>query len=165
MSIIPSLFPSCCTNGSSPNLFVPSRDFSGCTSTMSKLTGFDSLRIGERAFLDVTIDAADLVGVGGAGRMGRERLGCTGITQGPRSLKAVARLPPVPLRCNLLELSAIMMRGSRRELKPHISIQHRMFYPEFHIEFHVSYERTDSSFTNKLMTKLSLVEFYILCYL
>lgn len=75
---------------------------------------FVSLRIGERVFRNVTIDAADLVGVGGAGRIGRERLGCTGITQGPRSLKAVARLLPVPPRCNLLELSAIMMREKER---------------------------------------------------
>lgn len=92
---------------------------SDCTSTTSTrfdTRDFDSLRIGERdVFRDVTSDAADLVGVGGAGRIGRERLGCTGITQGPRSLRAVARLPPVPPRCNLLELSAIMMRGSGKE--------------------------------------------------
>lgn len=92
---------------------------SDCTSTTSTrfdACEFDSLSIGERdVFRDVTSDAADLVGVGGAGRIGRERLGCTGITQEPRSLKAVARLPPVPPRCNLLELSAIMMRGSEKK--------------------------------------------------
>lgn len=92
---------------------------SDCTSTTSTrfdTWDFDSLRIGERdVFRDVMSDAADLVGVGGAGRIGRERLGCTGITQGPRSLRAVARLPPVPPRCSLLELSAIMMRGFDRQ--------------------------------------------------
>lgn len=114
VSIIPSPFPSCCPKGNSFNPFVnePLGEMSDCNSTTSKFTDFASLRIGERVFRNVTIDA-DLVGVGGAGRIGRERLGCTGITQGPRSLKAVAKLVPVP-RCNLLELSAIMMRGSEK---------------------------------------------------
>lgn len=115
VSIIPFPFPSCCPKGNSFNSFVnePLGDMSDCNSTTSRFTVFFSLRIGERVFRNVIIDATDLVGVGGAGRIGRERLGCTGITQGPRSLKAVAKLVPVP-RCNLLELSAIMMRGSEK---------------------------------------------------
>lgn len=113
VSIIPSPFPSCCSKGNSFSSFV-NEQLGDCNSTTSRPMDFDSLRIGERVFRNVTIDAADLVGVGGAGRIGRERLGCTGITQGPRSLKAVARLP-VPPRCNLLELSAIMMQGSGTE--------------------------------------------------
>jgi len=117
VSIIPFPFPSCCPKGYSFNSFVNELlgDTFDCDLTTSKFADFDNLRIGERVFRNVTIDAADLVGVGGAGRIGRERLGCTGITQGPRSLKAVARLLPVLPRCNLLELSAIMMQGSGKE--------------------------------------------------
>lgn len=115
-SIVNMPFPFCCPKegnsfGSSVNI---EDDMSDCTSTISSrfdVCDFDNLSIGER---DVTSNA-DLVGVGGAGRIGRERLGCTGITQGPRSLKAVAKLPPVPPRCSLLELSAIMMRDSGKE--------------------------------------------------
>jgi len=70
----------------------------------------DNLKTG--VFRDVTIDAANLVGAGGTGRIGRERLGCTGITQEPRSFKAVARL--LPARRSLLELSLLMMRDSAR---------------------------------------------------
>jgi len=73
----------------------------------------DSLKTG--VFRDVTIDAVNLVGAGGTGRIGRERLGCTGITQEPRSFKAVARL--LPARRSLLELSVLMIRDSGKKGK------------------------------------------------
>lgn len=53
----------------------------------------------------------DLVGTDGAGRIGKERFGCTGMKHDPRFRKAVTKLL-FPLQFNLLELSAIIIRGS-----------------------------------------------------
>lgn len=78
-------------------------DFINSTSTTSTVD-FGKMRDDESF-------RTNLVGTDGAGRIGKERFGCIGMKHGPRSRKAVAKLL-FPLQFNLLELSAIIIRGS-----------------------------------------------------